>query len=132
MTATGQYAVPDQRAAAHEAHEDRGRLHIDQSVLRKIVEHAADQEPSCVRVGRSVAGLGAGDHGARARISGPERALSVRLDVALRYPVDIAEAAEHIRSRVRSELLRITGYRAENIEITVSRLVSAPSPPRAR
>lgn len=104
--------------------EGRGRLVIDRAVLRKIVEHVADAEPDSVRVRRRVAGVGAGEHGASARVSGPDRELRVRLDVALRYPAPVAEAVTAMRERIREELHRAAGCHARSIDVTVSKLLA--------
>lgn len=106
--------------------EERGRLVVDRAVLRKIAEHAADAEPDSVRVRRRVAGVGFGEHGASARISGPDRELRVRLDVALRYPAPAAATVDKMRERVREELSRAAGCRARSIDVTVSKLVAEP------
>ena len=95
---------------------DRGRLEIDRAVLRKIVEHAAGETTDAVRTrGR----------GPSARVSGPDRELRIRLDVALRYPAPIHEAVRAMREHVRDELDRLAGCRVRVLEVTVSALVPA-------
>ncbi len=116
--------------AAQSGPEERGRLDIDRAVLRKIAEHAADVEPDCVRVRRRVAGVGLGEHGASARVSGPDRELRVRLDVALRYPAAVATTVRSVRERVREELVRTAGCTARSIDVTVSMLVAEQPGPR--
>ncbi|MER7016291.1 hypothetical protein ABT324_33085, partial [Saccharopolyspora sp. NPDC000359] len=86
---------------------DRGRLHISRSVLRKIAEHTADQDPGCARMRRRITGLGLGQHGASAQVSGPDDALRVRLDVALRYPAPVRDAVAALRTRIGVELARL-------------------------
>lgn len=110
--------------------DDRGRLDIDRAVLRKIVEHAADLVSGNVRVRRRIAGVGLGEHGASARLTGPDRQLHVRLDLALRYPSPVGHTAHAVRERVREELGRIAACRVQSIEITVSALVPDARPPR--
>ena len=80
---------------------DRGRLDIDPTVLRKIVEHAADQVPGTLRHERRLAGLGVGAAGASAKIStgsGDPAAVDVRLELTLQYPGSVpATVAQRVR-----------------------------------
>ncbi len=48
---------------------DRGRLDISPTVLRKIVEHAADQVPGTLRRERRLAGIDVGEVGASAKVT---------------------------------------------------------------
>lgn len=118
----------EQRAEA----DERGRLEISRTVLRKIAEHAADQDPDSARVRRRIAGMGLGEQGASARLSGPDRALRIRLDVALRYPAPVRRTVESVRERVRDDLLRLAGCEVRSIDVTVSALVPAHEAPRVR
>ena len=54
--------------AAHRPAADRGRLEIHPAVLRKIVEHAADQVPGTLRHERRLAGIDVGEVGAVAKV----------------------------------------------------------------
>src|SRR5438034_8489592 len=66
--------------------EDRGRLDIHPTVLRKIVEHAADQVPGTLRHERRLAGIDIGEAGASARVttgSGDPPAVDIRLELTL-------------------------------------------------
>lgn len=109
---------------------DRGRLQISRSVLRKIAEHTANQDPGCARTRRRIAGLGLGEHGASAQVSGPDDALRVRLDVALRYPAPVRDAVAALRTRIGEELARLTDCEVRTVDVTVSALVAADAPPR--
>ncbi|MCI2419887.1 Asp23/Gls24 family envelope stress response protein [Saccharopolyspora sp. K220] len=109
---------------------ERGRLRISRTVLRKIAEHAADQDPGSARTRRRIAGVGLGEHGASAQLSGPDDALRVRLDVALRYPAPVRETVASVRKRVGAELRRIADFRVRAIDVTVSALVPADPPAR--
>ncbi|GAB3558909.1 putative alkaline shock family protein YloU [Actinopolyspora lacussalsi] len=109
---------------------ERGGLRIDRGVLRRIAEHAADSVSNCVRTRRRVAGLGTGEHGATARLAGPERQLRIRLDLALRYPAPIAETVSAVRERVRTELERMADCRVATVDVTVTALVPHPTAPR--
>ncbi|NYH76825.1 putative alkaline shock family protein YloU [Actinopolyspora biskrensis] len=108
----------------------RGKLRIDRSVLRKIAEHAANLEPDCVRVGRRVAGIGMGEHGAAARVTGPDQQLHVHLDLALRYPAPVTSTVRAIRERVGGELDRVAGCRVASVDVRVTALVPHPPAPR--
>lgn len=108
---------------------ERGRLTIDRAVLRKVAEHAADDVPGTVRVRRRLAGVGFGEHGAGARLSGPNTELRVRMDLALRYPAPVGETARSVRERVHEELSRIADCHVRSVDVTVSALVpDAPAP----
>ncbi|MFR9729304.1 Asp23/Gls24 family envelope stress response protein [Saccharopolyspora sp. MS10] len=115
-----------QRAADPDEAAGRGSLHIDRAVLRKIAEHAADGVPGTTRAPRRVVGVGVGTHGSSARLTGPDRELRVRLDLALRYPEPVGEAVRAVRQRVREELARLADCRVTSVEVVVSALVPAP------
>lgn len=104
--------------------EDRGRLDIHESVLRKVAEHSADQVPGTARTAKTVAGVGVGDRGATARIAVRADRVDVRLDVALHYPGAVRDTVANLRERVGAELNRVTGYRLGSMDVTVSALVS--------
>ncbi|MEV0697541.1 Asp23/Gls24 family envelope stress response protein [Saccharopolyspora sp. NPDC050389] len=106
---------------------ERGRLHISRTVLRKIAEHTADQDPGSARRRHR---LGGGQHGATAQVFGPDDALRIRLDVALRYPAPVRETVASMRERVGTELQRLTEFRVRTVDVTVSALVPADVPPR--
>ncbi|WP_243789104.1 Asp23/Gls24 family envelope stress response protein [Saccharopolyspora gloriosae] len=105
---------------------DRGHLDIDRAVLRKIAEHAADSASGTTRAQRRIAGVGVGTHGSSARLTGPDRELQVRLDLAVRYPTPVRETVRAVRERVRDELDRLAGCRVASVQVVVSALVSAP------
>lgn len=135
MTSTMPRTEPDRGTAAEPTGtppEDRGRLQVDRSVLRKIAEYAADQAPDSARTSRQVAGVGMGSQGASARITGPDHRLHVRLDVALRYPTPIREAVRAVRERVGAELARIADCQVHAVDVTVSTLVPDAEAPRVR
>ncbi|MBB5156352.1 Asp23/Gls24 family envelope stress response protein [Saccharopolyspora phatthalungensis] len=129
MTATAERAAAEDTGDRGDPGE-RGRLHISRSVLRKIAEYAADQAPGCARTRRRLAGVGLREHGAVAHVSGPDDALRVRLDVALRYPTPVCETVASMRDRVGGELRRIADRQVRTVEVTVSALVPAEAPPR--
>ncbi|WP_300008032.1 Asp23/Gls24 family envelope stress response protein [Pseudonocardia sp.] len=105
---------------------ERGRLDIDGTVLRKIVEYAADGTPGTLRHERRVAGLGMGSSGASARVTdGPDGAVDVRLELTLQYPAPVRRTVDAVRSRVGGELSRITGRRIRHLAVTVTGLRGA-------
>ncbi|MDI2031505.1 hypothetical protein QFW96_22950 [Saccharopolyspora sp. TS4A08] len=119
MTATAtspEETVPDEDSG------ERGSLHVNRSVLRKIAAHAADVDPGSARSGRK--------HTAGAEVSGPDDALRVRLTVALRYPNPVRDSVASMRERVGTELARIAGCRVRSVDVTVSALVPPAAPPR--
>ena len=126
MTATAEKAAP----SGAEQTADRGRLEISRTALRRIAEHAADRVHGSARVRRRVGGLQLSEQGASARLTGPDRELRVRLDVALRYPASIRETVGSLREKVSTELGRIAGCRVREVEVTVSALVPVDEPSR--
>lgn len=105
---------------------ERGRLDIDATVLRKIVEHAADGTPGTLRHERRVAGLGMGSTGASAKVSdGPDGVVDVRLELTLQYPAPVRRTVDAVRTRVGDELTRITGRHVRNLAVTVTGLRGA-------
>lgn len=119
MTATA--AMPEEAVSGEEG-EERGSLHINRSVLRKIAAHAADVDPGSARSGRK--------HTAGAEVSGPDDALRIRLTVALRYPTPVRDTVASMRERVGAELSRIAGCRVRSVDVTVSALVPPAASPR--
>ncbi|TDC95072.1 Asp23/Gls24 family envelope stress response protein [Saccharopolyspora aridisoli] len=115
-------ATKPEETTSDKALEQRGNLHINRSVLRKIAEHTADADPGSARSGRK--------NGADAEISGPDDALRVRLTVALRYPNPVRETVASIRERVGDELSRIAGCEVRSVDVTVSGLVPPTAAPR--
>lgn len=103
--------------------EDRGSLEVHPTVVRKVAERAADSTPGVVKAPRKIAGLGAGEQGASAKIDGFGGEVDVTLDVALRYPSSVRELTDDMRQRVTDEVHRITGYRVRSVRITVSALL---------
>ena len=62
--------TPGAASAATDDAGERGRLDISFGVVRRIAEHAADSTDGTVRTERRVAGLGFGEAGASAKVSG--------------------------------------------------------------
>ncbi|WP_219415437.1 Asp23/Gls24 family envelope stress response protein [Pseudonocardia nigra] len=110
--------------------EDRGRLEIHPSVLRKIVEHAADQVQGTLRHERRLAGIDVGETGASAKIitgSGDARAVDVRLELTLQYPAPVRSVVAAVRAKVGDELQRLAGHRVRALTVTVAGLRGAPT-----
>ncbi|MDN5859521.1 MAG: Asp23/Gls24 family envelope stress response protein [Pseudonocardia sp.] len=116
---------------------ERGALDIDPTVLRKVIEYAADQVPGTVRRERRVAGIDVGESGSRARVTpgnGDPTAVDVRLEVTLRYPAEVRAVVAAVRRKVDEELTRITGHHVRGFSVTVTGLrpPARPAPPPAR
>lgn len=108
---------------------ERGRLDIHPSVLRKIVEHAADGVPGTLRNERRVAGIDVGESGAAARVtvgSGDPTPVDVRLELTLQYPAAVQAVVAAVRERVGDDLERIAGHRVRALHVTVAGLRGAP------
>lgn len=112
------------------ATEDRGSLEVHPTVVRKVAERAADSTPGAVKAPRRIAGIGAGEQGASAKIDGFGGEVDVTLDVALRYPSPVRELTDDMRRRVTDEVQRITGYQVRSVRITVSALLPQSRPSR--
>lgn len=103
--------------------EERGRLDIHHTVLRKIVAHAADQTPGTLRHERRVAGLGMGTSGSGATVTdGPDGVVDISLVLTLQYPAPVRRTVASVRARVGEELTRMTGRRVRHLAVTVSGL----------
>jgi uncharacterized alkaline shock family protein YloU len=110
--------------------EERGRLEIHPAVLRKIVEHAADQVPGTLRHERRLAGIdiGIGEAGASARVTtgpGDPPTADIRLELTLQYPAPVRTVVAAVRAKVGEELARIAGHRVRAMAVTVAGLRSA-------
>jgi uncharacterized alkaline shock family protein YloU len=109
--------------------DGRGTLDISPVVLRKIVEHAADQVPGTLRNERRLAGIDVGESGSHARIvtgSGDPTAVDVRLELTLQYPASVRTVVDAVRAKVGEELTRISGHHVRALTVTVSGLRGAP------
>jgi uncharacterized alkaline shock family protein YloU len=114
------------------AHDGPGSLDIAPIVLRKIVEHAADQVPGTLRHERRVAGIDVGAAGSHAKIvtgSGDPTAVDVRLELTLHYPASVRAVVDAVRAKVGDELSRIAGHRVRSLAVTVSGFRSAHATP---
>ena len=123
------------RALAEPA--ERGSLDIHPTVLRTIVEHAADAVPGTLRNERRLAGIDVGESGASARVTvggGEPAPVDVRLELTLRYPATVRTVVDAVRAAVAEDLARLAGHRMRALSITVTGLrgASAPAPARLR
>lgn len=113
---------------------ERGTLDIDPSVLRKIVEHAADRAPGTRHRSRTVAGVGVGESGPSAKISSDTQGLDVRLNLALSYPSPIRSTVADVRERITRDLDRLTGQQVRSLSVEVDALQGdrVPESPRVQ
>jgi len=115
---------------------ERGRLDIHPTVLRKIVENAADSVPGTLRQERTLAGIDVGESGASARVSvgpGDPAPVDVRLELTLRYPAAVRPVVDAVRVAVAYDLSRLAGHRMRALAVTVTGLHgAAAAPDRAR
>jgi len=119
-------AVTDDEAA------ERGRLEIAWSVVRKIAERAADLSEGTTSVKRRLAGLGLGEAGSSAKVSGYGDQVDVRLELPLVYPAPIALTVAAVSGNVRERVETLTGYHVRSLDVTVSALADpTPAPSRA-
>ncbi|MGH3902534.1 MAG: Asp23/Gls24 family envelope stress response protein [Pseudonocardiaceae bacterium] len=118
-------ATPEPRTAVDP--DERGRLRIAPSVLRKIAERTADLTPGTLPARRTVAGVGMGSTGASAKASVTGQLVDLRLELALCYPGAVRSTVNQLRSRIDDEVRRITGYQVRSIAVTVTALLPEPS-----
>lgn len=107
--------------------DERGRLRIAPSVLRKIAEHTADLTPGTLPARRTVAGVGMGSAGASAKAIVTGQLVDLRVELALRYPGPVRSTVAQLRSRIGDEVRRITGYQIRSIAVIVTALLPEPS-----
>jgi uncharacterized alkaline shock family protein YloU len=115
--------------------EERGRLEIHPTVLRKIVEHAADQVPGTLRHERRLAGIDIGEAGASARVTtgtGDPPTVDIRLELTLQYPAPVRTVVAAVRAKVGEELVRVAGHRVRTMTVTIAGLRSARPAAAAR
>jgi uncharacterized alkaline shock family protein YloU len=106
--------------------DERGRLRIDPSVLRKIAVHTVDLTPGTLRARRTVAGVGLGSAGATAKATVTAQGVDLRVELALCYPGPVHSTVEQLRSKISDEIQRITGYQVRSIAVTVTALLPEP------
>ncbi len=107
---------------------ERGSLEIHPTVLRKIVEYAADGVPGTLRNGRRLAGIDVGESGASARVTvgtGDPAPVDVRLELTLRYPTGVRSVVNAVRAAVADDLSRLAGHRVRAMAVTVTGLRGA-------
>lgn len=107
--------------------DERGRLRISPSVLRKVAEHTADLMPATLAAPRTVAGVGMGRAGASAKATVNGELVDLRVELALRYPGPVRSTVDQLRSRIGDEVRRITGYQVRSITVTITALLPEPS-----
>jgi uncharacterized alkaline shock family protein YloU len=108
---------------------ERGTLEIAFSVVRRIAEYAADTTEGTVRTQRRLVGVGLGEAGSTARVSGYGDQVDLRLEVPLAYPVPIGSTVEAVRGNVRERVQTLTGYAVRGLDVTVSALSVPAGPP---
>jgi uncharacterized alkaline shock family protein YloU len=82
-----------------------------------------------MRTERRVVGVGLGEAGATARVSGYGDQVDLRLEVPLAYPAPIALTVEAVRGNVRERVETLTGYAVRALDVTVSALTVPAGPP---
>jgi uncharacterized alkaline shock family protein YloU len=97
--------------------------------VRRIAEYAADSTEGTVRTERRVVGVGLGEAGSTAKVSGYGDQVDLRLEVPLAYPAPIALTVEAVRGNVRERVETLTGYAVRALDVTVSALAVPPGPP---
>ena len=88
-------ADPGTTGTADDEAGERGTLEIAFSVVRRIAEHAADMSEGTVRTERRVVGVGLGESGATARVSGYGDQVDLRLELHGPEMIDQGETALH-------------------------------------
>lgn len=123
-------AAPGTPGTADDEAGERGTLEIAFSVVRRIAEHAADTTEGTIRTERRLVGVGLGEAGSTAKVSGYGDQVDLRLEVPLAYPAPIALTVEAVRGNVRERVQTLTGYAVRALDVTVSAL-AVPAGPAA-
>lgn len=108
--------------------DERGRLRIDPSVVRKVAERAADLTPGVVPVTRKVTGISLGSTGVTAHVTITGQRVDLCVELALRYPGAVRCTADELRRRIADEVQRITSYQVNSTAVTVTALLPEPEP----
>ncbi|MDQ2789121.1 MAG: hypothetical protein DLM60_22790 [Pseudonocardiales bacterium] len=107
--------------------DERGRLTIHPTVLRKIAEHTADLTPGTVCAPRTMAGIGIGDTSTTATVTVTGQRVDLHLELALGYPGPVRATVDLLRRRISDELARCTGHQVRSITVTVTALLPEPT-----
>jgi uncharacterized alkaline shock family protein YloU len=122
-------ADPGTTGSAGDEPGERGTLDIAFSVVRRIAEHAADTTEGTIRTERRLVGVGLGETGSTAKVSGYGDQVDLRLEVPLAYPAPIALTVDAVRGNVRERVQTLTGYGVRALDVTVSALAPPAGPP---
>jgi uncharacterized alkaline shock family protein YloU len=120
-------SVPDTDTTVHPTTplppEERGRLRVDDRVVEKVAGYAVTFVTDAAAAPRRVLGVSFGearpDDAASVRAQVRDDIASVHATVAVRWPRSVAEVADEIRQRIRSEVTAITGVHVDHVDVEV-------------
>ncbi|CAM4060653.1 Asp23/Gls24 family envelope stress response protein [Nocardiopsis rhodophaea] len=123
-TAAARYPTGPRAGAAA---TERGSTSISERVVTKIAARTAAEVAGVGEVSGGLGRLfGAGAPSTRVtvRLSGreAERTATIRLGIAVRYPLPAATTAQHVREHVADTVERLTGIRVGRVDIEIVEL----------
>jgi uncharacterized alkaline shock family protein YloU len=126
--------VPDASRAPGTDPRSRGHLVLERKVIERVAAQVASESDSGRTGGVSGGFLGFGTRTDLSALPATSvelvgRTATVRLDLTVAYPTPIRTATDQIRRRVMSQVRALTGVEVTRVDITVTALTSASSPP---
>lgn len=112
---------------------ERGITTIADRVIEQIVAQAVAEVDRATGSARQVLGvsLGSTDESTRARVSASVDGgiVSVHVVLAVRWPHPVREVTREVREHVTATVARLAGLRVADVDIEVTELLTATSPP---
>ncbi|TKJ16849.1 hypothetical protein A6V29_12750 [Blastococcus sp. CCUG 61487] len=113
---------------------ERGSLTIANRVIERVAGYAATQVEGASAAPRRLLGINIGDArpddeaSVRARVDG--QTATVEATIAVEWPRSIVDVAQRLRSRVRDDVLNLTGVQVAHVDVDVVSLPAPTSPSR--
>lgn len=113
---------------------ERGSLTIADRVIERVAGYAATQVEGASAAPRRLLGINIGDArpddeaSVRARVDG--QTATVEATIAVEWPRSIVDVAQRLRSRVRDDVLNLTGVQVAHVDVDVVSLPAPTSPSR--
>ncbi|QVQ50322.1 Asp23/Gls24 family envelope stress response protein [Spiractinospora alimapuensis] len=115
----------EQTSVEPRARDTPGRTDIADRVIERVVRRAVRERPETHARSAALGGL-VDTHYARVNVRREGNAVTLRLEVALTYPVAVGQAAQRVRDHVRDRVTALTGLTVRHVDIQVAELVPSP------
>ncbi len=102
---------------------ERGRLEIRERVSTRVASMAAREVPDVVRVCGTLDAVTGRELPARTPTWRAGGRVRLQVEVALRWPVPLADRAAAVRERVTEQVSALTGADVDLVDVTVARVV---------